>query len=95
MTIFINNVNLILKLNGKPITDKGGFHIYNYNKLLGLIKEYCKTQSNYAKHLGIGTTTLTTRLKNKTFFTQEEILKSAELFNLDKKGVIDVFFTKQ
>lgn len=69
--------------------------MYDYQKLLGLIKEHCGTQANYAKALGIGTTTLNSRLKNQTFFKQNEILKSKELFDLKSASEVDaVFFNK-
>jgi len=56
--------------------------MYNYNKLRGLIKQYFDTQSKYAEYLGIGSTTLNSRLNGETFFTQLEIEKSIKAFNL-------------
>lgn len=68
---------------------------FNYNKLKGKIKEVYGTQQEFAKALGIGTTTLNSRLKNETFFNQSEIEKSRELLNLkNEKDIIDIFFTE-
>jgi cytoskeletal protein RodZ len=69
--------------------------MYDYNKLRGLIKEHFGTLKNYADALGIGTTTLNTRLNNQTPFTQNEILKSKELFKLNNAEEVDeVFFNR-
>ncbi|MGB4610948.1 MAG: DUF739 family protein [Saccharofermentanales bacterium] len=67
---------------------------YDYSKLRGLIKEFCGTQKNYANALGISLTTLNTRLNNETPFTQDEIRKSRDIFNIDDAELSDaVFFT--
>lgn len=68
--------------------------MYDYSRLLGLIKEYCGTQKSYAEELGIGMSTLGTRLNNTTQFTQNEILKSKELFNLNSSEELDRVFFK-
>lgn len=69
---------------------------YNYNRLKGLIKEYFGTQKNYADFLGIGSTTLQTRLNNETFFTQQEMEKSIKAFNLSSAEEIErTFFAKE
>lgn len=68
--------------------------IYNYNRLRGLIREMCGTQENYCKEIGIAQTTLNTRLKGETFFKQDEIEKTAKLFDLNSEDVNEIFFTK-
>lgn len=67
--------------------------IYNYNKLRGLIRENFGTLRNFADYLGIGSTTLNSRLNSETYFDQEEIEKTAKVFNLTKTEVNKVFFT--
>ena len=69
--------------------------MYNYNKLKGLIKEYFDTQEAFAKAIGIGVTTLQSRLNGTTFFNQREIEKSKDIFSLDSKSVDEVFFTQK
>lgn len=70
--------------------------MYDYNKLKGLIKQYFGTQSKYAQYLGVGMTTMQSRLKGETFFTQQEIQKSIEAFNLTTATEIEhTFFAKK
>lgn len=54
----------------------------------------CGTQENYCKEIGIAQTTLNTRLKGETFFKQDEIEKTAKLFDLNSEEVNEIFFTK-
>lgn len=68
---------------------------YNYDKLRGRIKEKFGTLEKFANALGIGTTTLNSRLKSETFFNQNEILKSGELLNLSKKELDEIFFDRK
>lgn len=68
---------------------------YNYQKLRGLIKEHFGSNEKYAKALGISPTTLQTRLNNSTYFNQEEIRKSNELFHITDPKISDqVFFAR-
>jgi len=69
--------------------------MYNYSKLRGLIKQYFDTQAKYAQYLGIGTTTLTSRLSGETFFSQQEIEKSIKAFNLTSQDIELTFFCKE
>lgn len=67
---------------------------FNYNKLKGKIKEVYGTQQEFARALGISSTTLNTRLKNETFFNQSEIEKTKYLLDLKtEQDIIDIFFT--
>ena len=67
---------------------------YNYRKLRGLIVEKYITLSNFANALGIGTTTLNSRLHGKTYFNQIEIEKAVDLLKLEKNEINNIFFTK-
>ena len=67
--------------------------MYDYRKLRGLITEHYGTLGSFAKAIGMGTTTLNSRLNGYTFFDQAEIEKIAKKLDLDSKGVNDVFFT--
>ncbi|MDO4594458.1 MAG: DUF739 family protein [Tissierellia bacterium] len=67
---------------------------YNYNKLKGLIREHYGTYENFCKNVGLGTTTLYTRLNNQTYFDQiemEKIIKSFKIDDYDK--IMEIFFT--
>lgn len=69
--------------------------VYNYNKLRGLIKEKYGTLQSFAESLGIGTTTLNSRLNSETYFDQSEIERVATLLDLSKVEVDQVFFTSK
>lgn len=64
---------------------------YDYNKLLGRIKEVCGTQYEFAQRIGIGRTSLNQRLNGKLEFSQDEINKSMEILGLTT-GDIPVYF---
>ena len=64
---------------------------YNYRKLRGLIVEKYITLSNFANALGIGTTTLNSRLHGKTYFNQIEIEKAVDLLKLEKNEINNIF----
>lgn len=66
---------------------------FNYNKLLGKIKEVFRTQERYAQALGIGRVSVSQRLNNKLAFSQNEILKSCELLGISKLEMPAYFFT--
>lgn len=65
---------------------------FRYNKLKGLIKEHYDTQADFAKELGIATSTLTSRLKNETFFDQWEMQRAAKLFGIKTPEERDSIF---
>ena len=65
---------------------------FSYNKLKGKIKEVFGTQEAFAQALGIGRTSLYSKLNNNTEFTQSEMLKSLELLGLAKCDVDTYFF---
>lgn len=66
---------------------------YDYSKLKGRIRECFSTQSDFAQKLEISDTSLSNKLTNKTFFNQDEIQKSIDIFNLNPVETIDYFFT--
>lgn len=67
--------------------------MYSYDKLKRRIKQYCKTQKEFATYLNISATCLNNKLNNKSYFTQDEINKIIEIFNLSADEVISYFFT--
>lgn len=69
--------------------------MYNYNRLRGCIREFCGTHVIYAGRLGISISALYSKLNGKTLFSQDEIAKSIEMFDLQNRDVIKTFFTKK
>lgn len=56
---------------------------FDFNKLLGRIKEKLGSQTELAKRLGIGSSALSNRLNNIVRFTPEEIWKMCQPDCLD------------
>lgn len=73
---------------------KGGrFMKFNYNKLLGLMKEKQITQLELAEKLGITTPTLSLKLNNKARFKQGEIVTICDFLGIDAGSIGSYFFT--
>jgi hypothetical protein len=68
---------------------------FNYNKLRGRIIEKFGTQGRLAKSLGVSERTLSLKLNNRIFFTQDEIIKISELLNIDSDKIQVYFFEKE
>lgn len=66
---------------------------FNYNKLLGLMKEKQVTQLELAKKLGIATPTLSLKLNNKARFKQSEIVAICDFLGIDAGNIGSYFFT--
>jgi hypothetical protein len=67
---------------------------YNYNKLLGKIKEVFGTQDNFARALGLSRTSFSLRINGKAEFSQTEIDKAVNLLGLNDKDIPSIFFSK-
>ena len=55
---------------------------FNYDKLKGRIVEKFGTQGKLARALGVSERTLSLKLNNKIFFSQDEIAKISKLLNI-------------
>ena len=58
---------------------------YDYSKLRGRIAEKLGSLKNYAESLHLSDTAVSNKLKNKTAFSQDEILESIKKEVLDNK----------
>lgn len=67
--------------------------IYTYNKLRGRIVEKFGSQANFARKLGITTTTLSKKMQCKTGFSQEDIETWASMLDIQRNEFSDYFFT--
>lgn len=65
---------------------------FNYDKLIGRIVEKFGTQGRFAKALGVSERTLSLKLNNKIFFSQDEIAKISKLLNITLDEIQDYFF---
>ena len=68
---------------------------YDYSKLKGRIRECFSTQSDFAQILEISDTSLSNKLTNKTAFTQDEIKKSIDFFELNPIETMNYFFKEK
>lgn len=68
---------------------------FDYSKLRGRIIEKFGTQGCFAKKLGVSERTLSLKLNNKIFFSQDEITKISELLNISKDKIQVYFFEKE
>ena len=66
--------------------------MFNYSKLKGKIKEKYDRQDLFADNLGISSVSLSAKLNNKVQFTQQEILRSCELLDIEQDEVHLYFF---
>ena len=67
--------------------------MYNYNKLLGAIRENRITQDELAEAVGISGTSLRSKLKGTTQFKADEIQNIMAVLNLPLDDVVAYFFT--
>lgn len=67
---------------------------FNYLKLKGRIIEKYGSQLEFSKAMGISENTLSLKLNNKVRFTSDDIIKIADLLEIDKNDVGLYFFTQ-
>lgn len=68
---------------------------FNYNKLRGRIIEKFGTQRSFAKKLGVSERTISLKLNNKIFFSQDEITSISELLKIESNEIQVYFFEKE
>lgn len=68
--------------------------VFDYAKLKGRIIEKCGAQKVFAQRLAVSEQTLTAKLKCESYFTQNEILKAADILEIRPDLISMYFFTK-
>ena len=66
---------------------------FDYSVLKGKIVEVFGSQKAFAEALNISERSLSLKLNNKVYFSQDEMLKSAELLCGNHSNVKSLFFT--
>lgn len=66
---------------------------FNYDKLRGRVKEYCKTNREFAKQLGVSEQTIQKKLNCSIPFTQKEIYKAINTLCINNNEIASIFFT--
>lgn len=67
---------------------------FDYSRLKGRIVEKYGSQLNFSKAYGVSENTLSLKLNNKVRFTSDDIIKIADLLEIDKNDVGLYFFTQ-
>ena len=67
--------------------------MFDHSKLIGKIKEICKTQAEFGKQMGWSHTTTTAKLSGANGMTQDEIHKAVDILKLKKSEIPLYFFT--
>lgn len=68
---------------------------FDYRKLNGRIVEKLGTKEAFAKKIGKSRTTVIQKLNNSINFSQNEIIKSCEVLEIDPIEIPVYFFTKK
>lgn len=67
--------------------------MFDYNKLLGKIKEVYGTQGAFAEAMGVSLSTINLRLNGKTQWKAEDIDKARKLLHIQPQDTHLYFFT--
>ena len=65
---------------------------FNYAKLKGRIKEKYGNQGDFANAIGLTPTTFSFKINGKAKWTQDEIVKAAELLEISRDEITEYFF---
>lgn len=68
---------------------------YNYNKLLGKIREKFGCNANFALKMKVSERTICLKLNNKAHFKQKEISNACKLLGIPTKDIHLYFFNKE
>lgn len=67
----------------------------DYSFLKGKIVEKCGSQTEFAKRLNLSNQNLSSKLNNKTKFSQEEISLTIEILSLNDEELKKCFFMRK
>lgn len=67
--------------------------IFNFNKLLGRIKEKYGTNASFCKKLGLSEKSFSEKINNKKDFRSIEIVKMAELLEISNDEINAFFYS--
>ena len=69
--------------------------MFDYQKLLGKMREKSLSQFQLSKIIGMSESTLNIKLNGKSYFRQEEILKICDALGIQDDEVNTYFFTQK
>ena len=67
--------------------------VYDYSLLRGLIKRKFVTNKALCDKMGMDESSLSNKLNNKTYFTQEQIQNASTLLEISNEDIIKYFFS--
>lgn len=68
--------------------------IYDYSKLRGKIKKVFGTQNSFASAMGISSVTVSSKLNNKNYFEQPEMLRAGSILGIPKEKLHEYSLVK-
>ena len=68
--------------------------MFDYSKLLGLMKEKHKTQKDIAEISGMSNNTFSKKINGKAYFTTQEIFLISQTLNIPKCDIGIYFFNQ-
>ena len=69
--------------------------LFDYSKLEGRIRQYYQTDEKFALAIGMGRGSLSAKLNNKSDFTRKQMLRAAELLEIEPIDIPLYFFQKK
>lgn len=66
---------------------------FDYSILKGKIVEVFGSQKAFAEALNVSERTLSLKLNNRIYFSQDEMLEAAKLLGVESTGIKALFFT--
>ena len=69
--------------------------LFDYSKLEGRIRQYYQTDEKFALAIGMGRGSLSAKLNNKSDFTRKQMLRAAELLEIEPVDIPLYFFQKK
>lgn len=68
---------------------------YDYSKLKCRVVKICKTRKNFADKMGLSERTISMKLNNNGYFSQDEIDKAVSILHLQDSDIQSHFFSKE
>ena len=68
---------------------------YNYSRLRGRIYELYESQDNFARAISVNPTKVSAKLKNRAYFTQNEVRQWAKALKIGPEEIGPCFFTPE
>ena len=68
---------------------------FNYSKLRGRIREVLRTEKAFAAAMGLSERSVSDKLNNNRWWTQDEMAKACEVLKLEETDIPHYFFVEE